>query len=326
MIYRYRRLVLIASALIFSAALLTLQPHTAAAFPSMVGFQAEVAHLALTLEDQSLWVALEVDLANNGKEPSPPFEIPIPAEATNFEAVEGNVTRTGDRVTVPGGTPAGEKVSIGFRYKLPPGVLRVPFPDVPPAGLSMIMLDESVLTLVSPTGQGVTDQGLIPLGSRAYREFDITRPAPGMTLTVQVKPGGDPAAASKALANADTSATATNERPLGGNPNAIMRQRLTSLPGKLLTGLVLALVLILLVRRFRGASHSRTYSPAYEPDDDSELSSLRQQKADLARRIARMDIRAAESPTADLARQRAEAKQQLVQVILRLKRLESQSE
>jgi hypothetical protein len=324
---RYRSLVLVAVALIFSTGLLTLLPGAAAAYPSRAGqggFQADVSHLALTLEDQSLWVALEIDVVNNGKEPSTPFEIPIPGDATSFESVDGSLTRNADRVSVPGGTPAGAKASIGFRYKLPPGVFQVPFPDTPPAALSMVMLDESVLTLVSPTGKGVTDQGIIALGTRAYRELDVTRPAPGMTLTVQVKPGGNPTAANKAIADAEKNAPTTGQASQGGNPNEIMWQRITSPTGMVVIGLVLAAVIALFVWRARAAARAnrpvRAYHSEDEPDDEGELESLRRQKVDLARRIARMDKKAATSPSADLARRRGEAKQRLVQVILRLKR------
>ncbi|MFZ5827823.1 MAG: hypothetical protein ACOY94_26255 [Bacillota bacterium] len=348
---RYRRtLVVIVAALIVSAMVLTLMLGTARADSHLpANLHTEVSHVAISRNGDGLAVAYMATVVNSGTGPSPEFVIPIPAEATNFELLEGaaKVTRNGEQVMVPGGIAAGGSSSIGFRYMLPAGITEVHYPDIPPADMAMLLVDEATLTMTT-VGPGLSDKGVVVLGPKAYRQFIVTRPAPGMNLSVQLKLEGNPANAEAAInaagrlpAGAPVDQAPAESRLLnqsfhGGNANVMLWQRMTGstghgglmgllLMGLLLLGLVLGAV-FLLARRRQAAAAVHAPPVSTRGRATREAASLQKRKAQLARRIAEIDRTPEAERTPELDEERAAVKAQLVDVIMHLRRVETHAD
>lgn len=348
---RYRRpLVVILAAFVIIAMVLTIMLGVAQADSGLPpDLHAEVSHVAVSRSGDGVAVAYMSTVINSGKDPSAAFSIPIPAAATKFELLEGaaKVTRSGEQVVVPAGIAPGGSSAVGFRYTLPDGITELHYPDIPPADMAMLLIDEATLTLTT-TGPGLSEKGLVVLGQQAYRQYIVSRPAPGMNLTVQLKLEGNPANAAAAIADAQKlppgAPVDRAEGPLlnqtfhGGNANVMLWQRMTGstghggLAGLLLIGLLLlALVLgaiFLLARRRQATSAAFAPMPPASTRGraPAEAVSLQKQKAQLARRIAEIDRTPADERTPELDDERESVKQQLVEVILRLRRLESHAD
>lgn len=287
---------------------------------------AEVTHLVVSKKGTSLSIFQMLQLANNTGKASGPITIPLPEGAANLQVVGGltpeQMGQTKGGFVDKAGIPAGGRKQLALRYEIPAEsaalTLRLPFTF--PAALVYILTDPSAMTMPPTLNTPFEDGGSLDMGGRVLRQYVRGEVKAGETLQVNLQMVPDQDALAEAAKPAEAPAgPAPQGKGGGGAANAIVLAA---------TVVLAAVALVLAWRRSAG----RTPAPASRPASGHaaprgggpDEAVLLRRKNELVSRIARLDQSHArgELSEEEHQRQRQSFKQELMKVLLQLKRLQ----
>lgn len=332
---------------LLAAFLLAVPTTSTAATTPPTRAEADVAHLVLSREGDSLGIFEMVSLMNETASPTGPLVLALPEGAEGL-ALEGQpeqqqgVVVAGSRVEIPAGLPANGRLELAFRYRVPAKGESVKLQvTLPFSSERVYVLTDAHSMILNPTHTRLRDDGVLDLGPKRLHQYIQERVEAGEALQLSLQFTPDEEALNQAPKDGATpvSAQATppgllNQSFHGGAANTMLWQRVTGSPGHGgFTGVAVALLtLVLLITAallaWREVRRRRLPPSAVaddiEPAPTTPKPELLRRRAELLRLAEELDRQrlAGEVEEEYHRARREEIKSELVRVLLGLKQSE----
>ncbi len=337
----------LAAAWLVAALLLAVPTRSTAATTPPTRAEADVAHLVLSREGDSLGVFQMVSLMNETANPTGPLALTLPegAEGLQLEGQpdqQNGVVAAGSRVEVPAGLPANGRLELAIRYRVPAKgeSLKLQL-TLPVRSERVYVLTDAHSMTLNPTHTRLRDDGVLDLGPKRLHQYiqEGVEAGEAMQLSLQFTPDED--ALNQTPKDGATPVSAQGAPPgllnrsfHGGAANTMLWQRVTGSPGHggftgmavaLLTLMLLITAVLLAWRQVR----RRRLPPSAVADDIKPAPSaprpeLLRRRAELLRLAEELDRQrlAGEVEEQYHRTRRDEIKRELVRVLVGLKQSE----